>query len=331
MKVSLQRHGIVIKTVPISGDRASIGSGPDRDVIIDDPYLAPHVADLVRQADGWHIVDSATSLEGVTRAGTRVDDELLAADQVYSVGGFEIVVQFEGSEVRQQPAAAGPPAASDPYIPSTMMEDQIQPGPSASRPEPRVTPHTMMETELPPSARREVPKTMYEPMPVSRPASSQAEMVRPVVVQPAAAAPARKPRRLLIIGCGLGLGMLLLLIVLVAGGKKKKPVVAEKKIEAPKTSTTATTATTAAPVAASAETLLADLRFDETLTAWETQLGKSPADASLQQRHSDLALEIARIHSANGSDDAAKYYQRVIRFGAPGSEAVLTARRKLGN
>ena len=58
MKVHIRRQGIVIRTVEVRGDKASIGSGADCEIRIDDPYLGAHVADLVNRGGEWRIVDS---------------------------------------------------------------------------------------------------------------------------------------------------------------------------------------------------------------------------------------------------------------------------------
>lgn len=322
MKVLVQRHGIVIKTVPINGDRASIGSGAESDIVIDDPYLPAHMADLVRQSDGWHMVDAATSLDGVLRDGNRIDDEKVAPNALYSVGGFEILVQLD-----QAPAGAPPPQAarSDaPYLPTIAESVAV--------------PRTMMEP-APDMSEREVPKTMFEtPMPSSPPPKRPpAQLIQPQIPpsraqaaqQPAPAA-RPKPRRMVIIGVALVLGVLLLLMVAIGKGGKKKTAPGKDVVTttAPATETTATAAPQ--PVALQPQQMLEQLKYDDALSAWEAQLAAANADPALRQRYADVALEVARIHAANGSPAATRYYEKVAQFGPADSAAVIEAKKKLG-
>jgi hypothetical protein len=319
MNVLLQRHGIVIKTVNVTGDRASIGSGESCDIMIDDPYLAAHVADLVKRPDGWHIVDTATSMDGIARNGTRVDDELVAPDSVYSVGGFELVIQ-EGSGA---PAAHRAPATAAGGVLPTIMEDVAVPRTMME------VPATMME-----STPGQIPRTMYEaPIPPSaRPSPAAVPQPVPYAPQPVAPVvtevPRKGPRFRLVIITAVVLMFLLLLIVIVGRGGEKKPQVAAKPKPAPVTSTTSVAPPTAAP--ASATELLAQLRYDDALAAWQKQIDAGSADAALRERYAGLALEIARIHEANGSPAASSYYEKAAKYGAPGSAAVAEANRKLG-
>jgi hypothetical protein len=323
MKVLVQRHGIVIKTVPINGDRASIGSGADSDIVIDDPYLPAHMADLVRQSDGWHMVDAATSLDGVLRDGNRIDDEKVPANGLYSLGGFEILVQLDqAAEAAAAPQAARPDA---PYLP-TMAESVA-------------VPRTMMEPA--PDMSREVPKTMFEtPMPSSPPPKRPpAQLIQPQIPpsraaqaaqQPAAAAKP-KPRRIVILAVAMVLGVLLLLMVAIGkSGKKKKTPPGEEVATSTSTATATAPPTVKPPVVLQPPQMLEQLKYDDALTAWEAQLATANADPALRQRYADVALEIARIHSANGSPAATRYYEKVAQFGPADSAAVAEAKKKLG-
>lgn len=328
MKVLLQRHGIVIKSVDVRSDRASIGSSPDADIMIDDPYLAAQVADIVRQADGWHLIDSGTSLEGVTRNGQRVEDELVAFGQAYSIGGFELVVRHDGEEAARNVAADTP--RQEQLVPGTVAENRPVALPTVG--ENIAVPHTMMETELP-AAAREVPRTMFEaPNPVApvrpAPAAQTHARVASAAPRPAAAIDPKKRRaRILLLATALGLGFLLLLIVIVGGGEKKKPnaaPVATQTTPAPKAPPSSAVSSSSA-----AAQNLAALRFDDALQAWENQIASGTADAKTRQRYTELAFEVGRIHAANGSAAAQQYFADVVKYGTPDSAAVAEAKRRL--
>src|SRR5512134_3797703 len=140
MKASIRRHGIVLRSIDLFGNIAKIGSGEQCEIRIDDPYLAAHVADVIRRADGWTIADAATSLEGVTRGGARIEEEKIVPNEPYLIGGFEIV--FEGDVARA-------PASAPSY------GQQVQPG---------VVPRTIVEQPLPPGTggAREMPRTVVD-------------------------------------------------------------------------------------------------------------------------------------------------------------------------
>lgn len=321
MNVHIRRYGIVIKSIPVSGEKASIGSGSDCDIVIDDPYLAAHVADLVKKPDGWHIVDAATSLEGVARDGNRIEDELVTGGAVYSVGGFELV-----AEGAAPAAAAGPQAERPAGMPPPTMADVAMPsGP----------PPTIAENVAIPRG-SEIPKTMFEaPMPraaapAARPSGPAAQLVTPPRHAAPAAAPDNRRKRLLLIAGVFGALIVLMLILIVARGGKDEPT---KVVTTETTATTATTVVkteTAPPVVAASDAakLLSSLKYDEALAAWEAQLGKGP-DPALAKRYADLALEIGRIQAASGAPNARQYFERVVKFGPADSAAVAEAKRRL--
>jgi hypothetical protein len=320
MNILIRRYGIVIKSIAIDGEKASIGSGPDSDIVIDDPYLSAHVADLVKKPDGWHLVDAGTSLEGITREGARVEDELILPGQLYSVGGFELLA--EG-------VAGSAPVAS--------REASVVPSTVADVPMPQGYLPTIAEGVAVPRGVSDVPKTMFEaPMPQSvrpQPARSPAEMVRPpqspapAAAQRGAAAPSpdAKKKRLRIIAGAFGGATLLLLLLVLLKGDKKEPVA--KKVETPATSTAAPPASTTAPAASDAVQLLAALKYDEALALWETQLDRT-TDATLRKRYSELAMEIGRLHAAKGSPKAKEYFEKVAKWGE--GDLAAEAKRRLG-
>lgn len=338
MKLAIQRHGIVIRTIELRGDTARIGSAPECEVMLDDPYLAGHVADFVKRADGWYVVDTAASLEGVSRDGARIEEEKVTAGATYSVGGFEIVPQL-GPQV-SAPAAPAAAPQSDSVLPRTMMETELPPSPAQAREIPR----TMMETELPPEvrgdvapqARAETPRNVARSTPAAAPKSPGLEGFQRVDTRPgttaAPAAPGAAPKKskaLLFVAAGLGALILLVAIIgIVAGGKKKEPA---------KPTETATAAAPTTPEPApeppappSADALLAELDADKALATWETSLASAP-DPAIQDRYAALALELAQLHSAaNDTAKANAYFERVVKFGRPESDAVKTAKKRLG-
>ena len=124
MKVTLRRHGIVIRTIDVLKSPARIGSGEECEIRIDDPYLAGHVGDLVERDGEWFMVDAAASLEGITRDGRRIDDEPVAWKEPYSVGGFEVVAD---DGIQRPPTLSGAPTVAGnvprpPTVPGTVIE-----------------------------------------------------------------------------------------------------------------------------------------------------------------------------------------------------------------
>ena len=342
MKVLLQRHGIVIKSVAIHGDRASIGSSAESDVMIDDPYLAGHVADIVKEADGWHLVDSGTSLEGVTHNGTRVDDELVITGEPYSVGGFELVVQLEGDEAAAQERQIKKRTAER-IVPGTVAGDA--PVVLATIAESVEIPRTMMDTALPSN---EIPKTMFEaPMPAAAPRQAPPPprpavqpqgppvLIPPVSSRPVAAATSAPPnrKRILLLASAVGVVFILLVVVIIGGSGSKKPK-PSAKVAKSETNTTAAPTTTApvTPVVPSGTPTqhLASLNYDAALSSWEKELASPSASSATRNRYAELALEVGRIHAANGSPKAPAYFANVVKYGAPDSPAVAEAKRRLG-
>lgn len=312
MKILIKRHGIVIKSTSVAGDKASIGSGPDADVMIDDPYLGAHVADLVRRGGAWHIVDAGTSLDGVTRNGQRVDDEPLIEGETYAVGGFEIVVEGSG----------GPkPLHTIPgFMPATTV------APAAA---PAASPGARDDEPL-------IPKTMYQPYESAKPASPPPPPIPVAVPQRSAPPPGFTPvahvprgadseprqpknprlRLILIAMCG-AFAMLLLLILVVKGGSDKK-----KKNEDVARSDTASQPLPppVKPVekkldaVREGERLLGDLRFDEALAAWEPMLA---SNAEVKRRYAEVALDLGRTYSAAGDyARAEQYFDKAKKAGA---------------
>ncbi len=319
MNIELRRYGIVIKSTPITGEKVSLGSGANCDVVIEDPYLAAHVGDLVKRGDQWFIVDAGTSLDGISRDGERVDDEELVGGRIYSIGGFELVVSLPAGAAPRAPAAAG--AQAGPSIPGTIMESVAVP--RGARAEPAI-PGTIMESVAVPRGAGEVPKTLFE---AAVPPPPRA----PVMAASAPAAAAQRPsstRRILILGAVFAMGLLLLLLLLVIkGGEKKKPEARPVPV-----ATQTAPKTPVAPVKAppTPEKLLGALKYDEALDAWELQLAKAD-DPQLRARYANLALEVGRVLAANQSPGARGYFERAVKFGPADSAAVAEAKRRIGS
>jgi pSer/pThr/pTyr-binding forkhead associated (FHA) protein len=338
MKLAIQRHGIVIRTIELRGDTARIGSGPECEVMLDDPYLAAHVADFVKRADGWYVVDTAASLEGVSRDGARIEEEKVAAGATYAVGGFEIVPQL-GPEV-SAPAAPAAAPQFDSVLPRTMMETELPP-PSPAKA--REIPRTMMETELPPEvrgdmapqARAETPRNVARSTPAAAPKPAGLEGFQRVDTRPGTssvpAAPGAAPKKskaLLFVAAGLGALIILVAIIGIVAGGKKEPAKPTETATAASPKPAEPVATPAAPPTADA--LLAKLDADKALATWEATLASTP-DPTTQDRYAVLALELAQLHSAaNDTAKANAYFERVVKFGRPDSDAVKTAKKRLG-
>lgn len=328
MKVLIQRYGIVIKSIEVSGERARVGNSPDSEVMIDDPYLSANVAELAKKNGEWRIVDSGTSLEGVLHNGARIEDEPIEAGSTYHVGGFELVI--EGIEpppwkTAERPMPSPAPATArpvmrtvmedTPLVPRTMMETDSRP----------VVPRTMMETDATPI----IPKTMFEtPMPAQNApparvaAGVPAQAVR-VQGTPPAATPPRRNLKPLIFALAGGVVLLLLLAVLTGGKKKAPPPVVAKK---------APVAPVVAPVVqrpASGDEQIQRLQIDTALDSWEAEL-KRADDPKLRDRFCAVAAEVASVHLAAGDPAKARqYYQRIVSVGAAESEMVKLARTRL--
>jgi hypothetical protein len=224
-----------------------------------------------------------------------------------------------------------------------MMETELPRSPAQAR----EIPKTMMETELPPEvrgdvapqARAETPRNVARSAPAAAPKASGLEGFQRVDTRPgttaAPAAPAapgaapKKSKALLFVAAGLGALIVLVAIIgIVAGGKEKEPA-------KPAQTATAATPTPAEPAPEpmappTADALLAKLDADKALATWETTLASAP-DPAIQDRYATLALELAQLHSAaNDTAKANAYFERVVKFGRPESDAVKTAKKRLG-
>lgn len=351
MKISIRRHGIVIKTIPVAGETAAIGSSADCEIQLDDPYLAPHVADLALRNGEWRIVDTGTALEGVSRGGSRAEDEPLVEGETYSIGAFELIAEQVGGtkpSVPPPPPPPPPPSQGDPSAQPSSAED------------PNLVPRTMMQGASEESdGENVVPKTMWagneDAAPKTQYAASLENVAgseprreqqphslkgfKPVTApgQPAAppprpaAEPARPPKkkRLLLIVATMGLLLVLLMVILVMTGRDSEPPVvtdtAPPAVEEPPPPEL-----TASELAEQGDAHLRRLRIDQAMASWKEALEKG-ADESVRERLVLTAWEIAMVHdAARQSQQARPYLETVVQYGDENSPQVAAARAKLG-
>ncbi|HUO84925.1 MAG TPA: FHA domain-containing protein [Thermoanaerobaculia bacterium] len=346
MKISLGRHGIVLKTIPIQGDHASIGTGEECAIRLDDPYLSAHIADLTFKEGQWRITDSGTALEGVSRGGSRVEDEPLLPDEIYSIGAFELVAtEVEGSVSRAtQPAQSAAPPVS-PGDRATIAQSQD---------EGNLPPKTMWAGEA------DYPKTEYAvdlnevrrqagaaaaaaappPQAAAPPGSGKSAaagaggmLLRPVTEDkpaPARQAPARSSRRRLILLGGMAaLLVLLLVVVLVATGGKEEvaPPVVEAE-PAPPPPPPPPAEATAGQLAAQGDELARTLQIDKAVAAWSAAIDKG-AGAETRAKLLRTSLEMGLAYRAAGQNEKAnELLQTVVRVG-PGTPEAARAQAAL--
>jgi len=342
MKVSIRRHGIVIRMVDVTGNKAKIGSGEQCEIRVDDPYLSAHVADLVEQKGSWRLVDTGTSLEGLTRAGSRVEDEAVMPGQSYSVGGFELI--FEGAPAGVAPRTVGGEAVIAPRpapydVPETVVESfenmrgGVAPQPP-SRPQANAPiPKTMFESPMPPPSSAPPPAFVpQQPQPMMNPALQGFQpMAGPTVAAPPAR-PKSSSKRILLLAAGLGmLFLILILAVLMSLREKKEPPVPVVTTSSPAAAPTpvSTTQVVADPVA-QGEAFARSLEIDKALESWEKALAKP--NPELQRRYALTALEVGMVHAAaNDVTGAKKYFEKVVKHGPADSPEVALAKSKLAS
>ncbi len=324
MKIHISRQGIVIRTVEVKGDKGSIGSGADCAVRLDDPYLAAHVADIVNRGGEWRIVDAATSIDGVSHNGRRVEDEPLVSGERYSLGAFELMAEGVGPAASPVPLSApshgvppprpgGPPTMMDePPIPKTMFETPI-PGELAGSNAP------------PPAAPQFTPSAPSGFQPIGQPAAA---VPPPAPPRPAAPPPKRRSKLPLILALFALMFVVLVLagVIFMMGGK-------DEKVATP-TATPTPAPTPAAAVVAPAEAgnqKASALEIDEALQSWEAAIQAGGND-ELRVRYAKLAYDAAMVHAAaNDTDKSKSYLERVIKFGPADSPEVEDARARTGS
>lgn len=330
MKVHIKRQGIVIRTVEIKGDKASIGSGADCEIRVDDPYLGAHVADIVNRGGEWRIVDQATSLEAVEHNGRRIEDEPIVAGASYTVGAFEIIP--EGAGAAAAPTQAVRPQAMMDPAPQTVVQsfDDLRGGGGAP------IPKTMFEAPVPGG----IPGSTPPPPPAAPPAGFQQmpSQSPPLVMPPSAAAhaqgappPAGKKRSklpLLLALFGLMFVIVLIAIVMMFMGGGEQTA---ETTTAPAATPTPAPVQPATPPAEAGNQFAANLEVDKALEAWEKAIASGGNDP-LRARYATLALDAAMVHAAaNDSEKSKAYLERVVKFGPPDSPEVADAKARLGS
>jgi len=343
MKVSVRRHGIIIKTFEVSGDRATIGSGADCAIHIEDPYLGAHVADFVNAGGTWKIVDTGMALEGITLEGRRVEDEPLSPGVAYSVGGFEIVAEGFAAA-----AGAAPPPPPVSHTAPTMAGDAPTPGGEDEMPKtmmapmpaspPKAPAGTYPKTEFATPVPQQVQEPKLKPSPAAglafKPLTSGGATPTPgVPMQAAPAGGGKSSRKLMMIVAAMGLLLVVLAIVLVGtGGGEKAPA---EQVTA--TETTATVAPEApAKVEMTADDYVAEgdehaknLEIEQAIVSWEAAIDHG-AGPEIKQRVVRTALEVGLVyHAARDKATAKKYFEAVVRWGEPGSAEVKLAQSRL--
>jgi hypothetical protein len=307
MNAQIRQHGILLKSVAITSDRVRIGSGDVCEIQLSDPFLAPVVAELVRRGQEWRMVDAGVSLAGVTRGGTRVMDERLAAGESYVVGAFELMIEPDPATGASHEMSR----VADGSIPLTMMEVGLG--------------------VLPPTMVRQTPVASAD---VRARASSDSKLVFTPIEEPRQALPARcgeghrsapvsTRSRLLLVGAVVLASICVGLAVVVGTGESKKPKPAAGS---------ETTSKKPAPPAVrgrSGDELAANLEIDQAFAVWEAEFAAKPT-AELRNKIVAGSLELARAYgAAHDAQTASRYFKKIVRYGDPNSDAVRFARSRL--
>ena len=346
MKVSIRRHGLVIKSIEIQGREAKIGSDPENRVHLDDPYLAAHVADIVHRGDDWYIVDAGMSIDGVLHNGARVEDEPLLPGEVYSVGAFEIVP--EGFEVSPTTLEGLKQRIPDPGEAATQVTSDMMPTQAGAMPIPRSeednVPKTEFKTDLK-ELRKQAgfDRTEEKPTPKSftfrpltmggnQPAPAPLQQAAPQMPVPGAqaAAPAKKAggsgKRMLLIIAAMIVVILVLAVVMLRMRGSKAPA----ESAPPPVATTGTEQPSGpADLASQGDAQARTLEIEKALASWEQAINRG-ASAELKGRYTRTALELAKVHAAaHDSTKSRLYFEKVLQYGDPVSAEVAEAKARL--
>ncbi len=350
MKISIRRHGVVIRTIESKDKVLKVGSDPECSVHLDDPYLAAHVADIVYRGDDWYIVESALSMGGILRDGQPVTDEPLLPGKTYSIGAFELVT--EGYDVSPSTMAGMTAVDVDPSEIATRVGEDIrstQPGGSVPPPPP-------LQSEAP-----EVPKTemlelgelrkkagfdqtVEEPTP--EPAAKQKFQFEPVaeadpVPPPPLVPPVSKPAPVAAASTGGGLNKKILIpllvvvllvvvavfavVILKSGGGGDSEVV-EETIDP---DATGVPLTSPDQLVSEGDQLAVALEIDAAIAKWEEAMNRG-AEGAVKDRYVSTLMELAQVHSAAHDPSSARnLYQKVLQYGDPASPEVAEAKERL--
>jgi hypothetical protein len=306
MKISILRDDIILRLVDINGDRARIGNTPECEIFVDDRYLSPHVGDLVLKEGTWRIVD-AGELNGIRSTHGRVDDEPIVDGAKYSVGGYDIIPHLDGVIPHLGGAKPGRPEQRAEFVPETIIGSRKDLGISSHRPAQRAD-------EI--QGRGQV----------SRSGGEYASGFQSVLTTEAPAAQPPRSRRLLVILCVAGAGILMLLVVALMRD--------EPKAVPASTSSGPPARPSPKPPDANEETLageraLAALDYEKGLKHWEAALALTH-DPKLQRRYAVVAIDVGRALIARGqSSQGLEYLQKAVALGPPGDESVIAVKREL--
>jgi len=91
-------HG---EPVPLAGSHLSIGRAPGSDLLLPDPLIAPHHADLVRSNTGWRIVDARSGRATVLN-GRPVRSAPFGAEDELRLGPYRLLLDPDGEHIRAQ-------------------------------------------------------------------------------------------------------------------------------------------------------------------------------------------------------------------------------------
>jgi hypothetical protein len=299
MKISVLRNDIILRLVDINGERARIGNGPECEIFIDDRYLSPHVGDLVLKDGTWRIVD-AGELNGIRSARGPVDDEPIVDGATYSVGGYDIIPHLDEAK----PFRAASPIAT---VPETIVGSLEDFDGSRRRPD---YPADEIKGRTP----------------VSQSAGEYASGFQSVPTTEAPAAQPARSRRLLVVLCVAGAGMLVLLIAALMRDEPKAVPALTTPSQAPVTSQK--------PPDAEEETrdgerALAALDYEKGLKHWESALALTH-DPKLQRRYAVVAIDVGRALIARGqSSQGLEYLRKAVALGASSDESVIAVKREL--
>lgn len=319
MNISIRRQGVPIRSVATTGQRVRIGSGDDCEVQLNDPFLASLVAEIVWRNDEWWLVDSGTSLEGVTRGGVRVIDEPVEPGQTYVVGGFELV--SDANPTRKTVSQSLPDE-----LPKTIVGAALGAIPGTIV-QPMPIPRKPPAQPAPPAAGAS--KLHFEPIAQGRTAPAPA-------VSPAHVSGTKKRGPILIVAAVALLAIVggLAVIMTTGGSKPVSPSSASATAAATAAPSTAPQSTTSVPAPATADGSLfaRNLEVEKALAAWEASIAAGNADPQVRQKIASGAFEIARAYAAaSDSANARRNFQRVVQYGQPGSPEVAYAKSRLGS
>ena len=306
MNVWVRRHGILIETLAIDGERARIGSSDTCEIRLNDPSLAPVVAEFAERGGEWRVVDVTALPDGLTYLGRRVEDQPVEPDQPYSVGAFEIVTDANPSRRSFTPTEVITTDAG--MVPKTMFESPL----------PLDLAPTIIQDDL------ELPRRKRTEPGLGRKTAAKKLVIRHVIERsPAPSEPekpveARRPRSFVpFIVAGV---IVIIAVAAVLRFRQSPPLPA-------RTQPHVDTAALAAAKAAEGDQFARDLAFDKAIASWE-RAAAIHADPHLRAKIANGSLTLARIYAAANDADAAKrYFATAVRYGAPNSEQVVLAKR----